>query len=52
VKKTTLEVEGKIKYLTMQVAEEITTIDTDIIKEVEGAKAASQNFISSWKMRQ
>jgi hypothetical protein len=30
----------------MQGAEEITTTEVAIIKEVEGAKVASQNFIS------
>jgi hypothetical protein len=44
-----IEVEEKLTNLTMQRAEEIKTKKAAIIKEVEGEKAASQNFISEWK---
>jgi hypothetical protein len=49
VKHEVIEVEEKLTNLTMQRAEEIKTKKAAIIKEVEGEKAASQNFISEWK---
>jgi hypothetical protein len=40
-----IEVEEKLTNLTTQGAEEIETTEATIIKEVEVAKAASQNFL-------
>jgi hypothetical protein len=51
VKQVTIEGEEKLTNLTAQGAEEITTTEAIIIKEVEVAKAASQNFLSAWKSR-
>jgi uncharacterized protein YfcZ (UPF0381/DUF406 family) len=51
VKQATIEAEEKLTNLTTQGAEEITTTEATIIKEVEVAKVASQNFISAWKSR-
>jgi hypothetical protein len=51
VKKVMMEEEEKITDLTMQGAEEIRTTEATIIKEVEGEKVASQNFLSAWKRR-
>jgi hypothetical protein len=51
VKQEMVEAEDKLTNLTVQGAEEITTTEATIIKEVEGEKVASQNFISAWKSR-
>jgi hypothetical protein len=42
-----IEAEDKLTNLTMQGVEEIAKTEATIIKEVEVAKVASQNFISS-----
>jgi hypothetical protein len=52
VKQEVIEAEDKLTNLTTQGAEEIATTKATIIKEVEVAKDASQNFISAWKSRQ
>jgi hypothetical protein len=44
-KQATMEEKEKLANLTMQGQEEITTTEAAIIKEVEGAKVVSQNFI-------
>jgi hypothetical protein len=46
-----IEAEEKLTNLTMQGAEEIAAKEATIIKEVEVAKDASQNFISAWKSK-
>jgi hypothetical protein len=51
VKQATMEAEGKLTNLISQAAEEIKTTEAKIIKDVEGAKTTSQNFISAWKSR-
>jgi len=52
VKQPAIEAEDKLTNLIAQSVEEITTTKVAIIKEVEGAKAASQNLILAWKSRQ
>jgi hypothetical protein len=51
VKKESLEAEEKLTSLTAQGDEEITETEAMILKEVEVAKEASQNFIVAWRSR-
>ena len=49
VKQAAVEEQDKITNLIVQGVEEIIVIEATVIKEVEGAKVASQNFIYVWK---
>jgi hypothetical protein len=49
VKQVVVEEESKLIHLTTQAVEEITTTKTEVVKEVEVAKATSQPFISTCK---
>jgi hypothetical protein len=51
VKQAAQEAEEKITTLTAQGVEEIVEIEATILKEVEVAKEASQNFIEAWRSR-
>jgi len=51
VKQEVMEAEDKLENLIAQGEEETTANETTIIKEIEGAKVASQNFISAWRSR-